>query len=656
MNGRLSVWMLVACVGVVALGLPGSLVGADRSTPVVNGSFDNAENGRLKGWSCPAKYEYRPGEGRNGTGALAFENDVADAKPAAPVTQDICLEPGRAYRISFWARNVGLLAGKGECGGIVGLEWWNAAGRHRCAYAQKDALATVDWYRYGFDTPVLDADTVGCRLIVSCGRPSAIGSPVGKIWFDDVTVDPVDLPPVQNVVCDAYRAESCDGVIRFLATLNVDERSALTIRAELVYLNACGETAVAQPDGPIADGTVSFVLSVADLKMGRQCVRCILRDGDGRELGSAETAFTRVAKATMRRVEFDRLGRTLVGGKPFFPVGMFCWEPTPEEMSVYLEGDFNCVMPYVEPTEAQMDWCHEHNLKLIYSLKHIYAGHGPSLEFGVTNHEQEVAYVTDKVLRFKDHPALLAWYSNDEFEPGWLTSLKSRQDLMERLDPQHPTWTVMFQVDVLDRYVGTYDNLGTDPYPVPSGNLGRATTDTLAALRPTRGLRPAWQVPQAMDWKWFRGGNATDRYPTRAELRTMSWQMIAAGANGLIYYAFHQMRRHSQGDFDRQWADLRSVVWEIRRYERILLAGSPPPPFFCKTPAEKLPIRIFAEGRKIWVLLAEASGEPATAEVQMPGVTMSVKGIVGDVFGCSAAKDRLTVGLPPWGFGIVRIR
>ena len=84
--------------------------------------------------------------------------------------------------------------------------------------------------------------------------------------------------------------------------------------------------------------------------------------------GEAAVRFVRLAKPVPRKVAFDRRGRTIVDGKPFFPLGMFSAKVDKEMLDIYAEGPFNCLMPYVRPGKAEFDLCHEKGLRVIFFL------------------------------------------------------------------------------------------------------------------------------------------------------------------------------------------------------------------------------------------------------------------------------------------------
>ncbi len=61
----------------------------------------------------------------------------------------------------------------------------------------------------------------------------------------------------------------------------------------------------------------------------------------------------------------------------------------------------------------------------------------------------------------------------------------------------------------------------------------------------------------------------------------MTWQSIAGGANGIIYYSFGQVMRRprdgSEDSFTNAWARVKSAAAEVKKYEAVLLSAETPP-------------------------------------------------------------------------------
>lgn len=75
------------------------------------------------------------------------------------------------------------------------------------------------------------------------------------------------------------------------------------------------------------------------------------------------------------------------------------------------------------------------------------------------------------VTSFRDHPATLMWYLNDELGPALVPILESHQQLVQGLDYNHPTWSVLYEAPQIYDYANTCDTIGTDPYPIPTRNV-----------------------------------------------------------------------------------------------------------------------------------------------------------------------------------------
>jgi hypothetical protein len=76
---------------------------------------------------------------------------------------------------------------------------------------------------------------------------------------------------------------------------------------------------------------------------------------------------------------------------------------------------------------------------------------------------------------FRSHPALLAWYVNAESTIERVKALRMHYELLERIDPDHPTWTVLYQYDMMRAMAPTFDILGVDIYPVTTSPLSAVT-------------------------------------------------------------------------------------------------------------------------------------------------------------------------------------
>ncbi|MCE5236895.1 hypothetical protein LLH23_00200 [bacterium] len=153
--------------------------------------------------------------------------------------------------------------------------------------------------------------------------------------------------------------------------------------------------------------------------------------------------------------------------------------------------------------------------------------------------DQCEAAITRVVTRYRNHPALLAWWMIDEpmanvddCENQWVWG-KQR---FEALDRQHPALGAFCVADAVAMYSQYTQVSLIDCYPLlgrpdkPAGDA--ATVARWCELSWRRGGRRIWAVPQAF------GELGNWRIPTRAELRLMCFQYLSRGASGFIPYYY----------------------------------------------------------------------------------------------------------------------
>ncbi len=527
---------------------------------VRNAGFEEGVGGEATGWFlAPGKYRCEDRTGRSGTRALAYDN--ADDRAAYTVPScEVKLKPDTVYRFGAWVKTENLTGG-GD-GAIVCVEWYDGPRYVGGAYAEGVKGTTADWVKVEGLTPRIPTNVT--RAIVA---PLVRKGSLGKAWFDDVFVEPFVPRPVRTLLCNAYRDEASEGVVSFRAALDLDAAAVPTHRGAFVYKNEQGHDVTAA--AVLSRTAARLDVPVEKLQVGRQTVRFVLTDGNGATAGEAQLAFTRRAAPPARKVWIDASGRTIVDGKPYFPLGTFWTEFTSkEDVELYAKSPFNCLMPYwghCNPDlRALLDLCAEKGLRVIPNLKDFYDYGDP---------KTSPARATDFVNAIKDHPAVLAWYVVDESPLSKLPQLRARRDLVARLDPDHPTWGCFYQYDQILDYLPSCDVIGTDPYPIGQTAIDMVSVSTRAASVGTRGCRALWQVPQMFDWAAYRKDDLKARPPTFAEMRNMGWQCIANGANGLVWYSFFDVKAEPRGvPFAERWADCCRVGEEIRRHEAILLA------------------------------------------------------------------------------------
>ena len=607
---------------------------------VNNGGFEILEGGVPSGWKLAEGYSAARGMGRNGTAAVAFSAKTT-REGIRPVMQNVALDGGESYTISCWVKI------DGRRGANIGLEWFDKGGKFYSTYSP-NLKGPKDWTLVTLKTPKLPDDLATCNVLLCASYIEREGT----VFMDDVAIEKCETKPIAGLYTSAYRGvASAHEPIVVKASLNLPRKATdkESVLVTLQYHGADGELHTAKPKNLALDAA-AFELDGGDLAAGAQTLVCTVAT-NGVEAGRASCEIEHSDRAKAWRVRFDNFGRTLVDGKPFFPLGMYMAKASEKELAVYREAPFNCVMPYAEPTREALNRCANAGLKVIFSLKDVYRHKTWAQKKGINTERDEEDYVTRRINEFKTHPAVLAWYIDDESGPDYVGILSKRRALSEKLDPDHPTWMCLYQIHQLEAYMSAIDCIGTDPYPVARSPLSLAANWTRVTFKNTFGTRPVWMVPQAFSWKWYPGGRDCDRMPSESEMRAMSWQMIACGANGLIYYAFHNIRANSGADYERNWSAVKTVAAEIARHIDIFLA-EPGSSLACNIDEAKLPVRTWRRGGKTFVLAVNATPNESAAELAADGFSSSKP-----LFGTPAvlSNGRLTATLPPWGISLAEL-
>jgi hypothetical protein len=135
------------------------------------------------------------------------------------------------------------------------------------------------------------------------------------------------------------------------------------------------------------------------------------------------------------------------------------------------------------------------------------------------------------------HPGFGGFYAADECSARIAADVFTRYQRMKLLDPDGVVLGTQLANKDLVSWRDAVDVLATDPYPLygtePAGGFPLSTVADW-----TRNTREAVQNsrPFATTLQFFQT-TAGSRWPTKSELRNMSYMAIAEGANGLFYWS-----------------------------------------------------------------------------------------------------------------------
>ena len=611
------------------------------ATLIRNGSFEETDDqGRAAGWNLPAHFRVEKGVGMNGTCGLAFENP-SDKEFYRYPGVSIPFEPGKRYEYSAWIRTEGLLREA-----MLNVEWFGKDGKWINGSYQRACKGTCDWTLVkGVTAPI--PENAG-RVNIEVG---VLKGALGKAWFDDVKIRVLERPVLGGVYSDVFRNVAADGSVRFHAALNLKEHPG----ARVVFSYASATEGVVRTEVPAVGLGADLVLEVTALKIGTQDIRCEIVGTDGKIIDAKAVSFTRLEKMPERKTWIDRKGRAIVDGKPFFPLGIYYADLNGKGIDAnLLGGPFNCIMPYT-CTRKGLDLCQEAGIKVIFSVKDCWTWSKNRPKWVKTDDDADkwAAQCVEKVI---DHPALIAWYLNDEISIEKFPQLLKRQRLLERMDPGRPTWTVLYQFGEVRSYYPTFDVIGTDPYPIPGSSIDYVTVQTRTVRDEVMGLKPMWQVPQAFSWGDWKH-DPTKRMPTRAEMVNMYWQCVANGANGVVPWAFYMCYRRGEGkrDFDYgRWADICAAAGSLKPFIPIFLSDDEPPVIESGITG-KLCVRAWTKGPHSYLAVVNNTRAPLDGVIRLKDFAVASAKVLEGEAEVEVRNGALSVKLPEIGIAFVRI-
>jgi hypothetical protein len=210
------------------------------------------------------------------------------------------------------------------------------------------------------------------------------------------------------------------------------------------------------------------------------------------------------------KVYVDADNNMIVNGRPFFPLGWFN-STNNSYLDEIADSPFNCVLNYgvnhvpKERMLAYLDRARRKGLKVIYCLNDVYptATYINSWE-GLAGNQPIADAVVDA---YKEHPAVLAWYLNDELPAELEPRLEEYYHRVAQADPNHPCCIMLCNMPEVKLFPATTDIMGVDPYPTPKSPVTLVSDQIEVARSAVAFHKPVWLAPQAFGWYQYTSGN-----------------------------------------------------------------------------------------------------------------------------------------------------
>ncbi|HEY4149635.1 MAG TPA: FN3 associated domain-containing protein [Chitinophagaceae bacterium] len=365
----------------------------------------------------------------------------------------------------------------------------------------------------------------------------------------------------------------------------------------------------------LQDHLLTITPDLQKLPMGTTTLQYRLtKSGQTAQTGSVD--IVRLAPKP-NTVQVDQLtGGLVVDGSPFFPFGFYC-RPVGDLPEREVVHGFNMIGPYQDnlpsgyaSRKAYMDRCAQLGVKVQYAVNSLIGGGHNGAKGVALSEPEKLDLLKKEILAFRDHPALLSWYINDEPDGQGRPPeiLEAAYKLIHELDPYHPVSVVFMMPARAGDFRHTMDIAMTDPYPIP-GPADKVMDDLGKYIRAYRYEKSVWLVPQA-----FGGQEMWTREPTAQEIRVMTYMGLVSGAKGIQYYT------HAAGNLNPQsvsaWSACSDIAVETAQMSAFLLSADPAPPVTSDDP--KILARAFRYKGNLLIMAVNNENRPKQLSLNCP--------------------------------------
>ena len=238
----------------------------------------------------------------------------------------------------------------------------------------------------------------------------------------------------------------------------------------------------------------------------------------------------------------------------------------PEDIAIVKKAGFNTIQTYkkdIETITALAEEASKQNIKLIAYPDQF-----------VKNFNTEL---------FFDIP-IKAWYLFDEPDVNKLDwdTLNNLELKTKHFFSTDKTIFVIGQGKTEIPFYDIADIIMVDWYPVPHLKLESLGEQIGLAKKELLKIgckdKPLWAVIQAFDWKEYKQYRPDDdrigRFPTKDEIRFMSYDAIFSGATGLFYFIYTSKNIPLPKSKPESWQDIKSVLSELTQVTKIIKNGT----------------------------------------------------------------------------------
>ena len=353
-------------------------------------------------------------------------------------------------------------------------------------------------------------------------------------------------------------------------------------------------------------------IDIASLKEGNYVLKAKLKTGTG-IVTSAKTF--RVLPPVNYETKVDHFSRMVrVNGKAFFPIGIALEGNTsPECIKYFKENGINSINVMVSmdnyPRMTKiLDSAAKNNLTVL-------------LQFPLLHNDDLRMQATKFIKKYKDHPAVLAWFLFDEaFTIEWgknnYSTISKGINYFKQIDPYHLCMTnensyglSFLKNNKLD-FPGAVISVDHYVYP-PSGCFQLISTYAQSMEKMGRkDKKPCWMYLNSSGYTFWTSRDCT---PQEQEFQT--YAAIINGIRGIHYFADHPKSKS-------HWARMKGLFKEIKELSPVLASTIKVPNIKCNSPAIEYLVKKHNGG--VYLIAVNNTTEPVNARFDISNINVQV--------------------------------
>ena len=446
----------------------------------------------------------------------------------------------------------------------------------------KSGTCTDKWYKLTGDS-LMNFKKASHYVISISLRASSSGA-TGEYWMDDITLEPLEYNILNAIEVVTWKQEIYENEVDVIVSLNIinsvfengdylnlkvyieDEETGeiKDVLEKCVYENIFEDIRVAR-----------FKWIPKDLPKNRfYIVKAKLIN----ELfnNRTETVFTTVKKLKEKINYSFYIDKHLIAwdnGKKFFPLGLYFQRVDDEDLENLKNSYFNLI---------KAPGFSEKNIEYVYSKTNgqirVINNLGVSIGYSQTKENLEkvrndTAYMVN---RFRNVKGFFGFYIFDEppIHDGLIRNLREATLTIREFSPNHISYAAINSYSGLDKFKEAVDVVGIPCYPLQYyEDIADINSMSSIGRKLMINNKAQWDIPQIFDWAIYNK-REDERPPTEKQLKNMVYQWIGGGANGLIFYDYHEMKAmNHKNPFNIEWKKVLNVTNELKeKYVNIILS------------------------------------------------------------------------------------